>query len=81
MPNSVPTCVRRFEFLGGNSSKFWEVSVSAKDVTVCFGRIGTAGQKQSKSLVNEAKAAEHTEKLVRAKLAKGYKEVSTPKAA
>jgi predicted DNA-binding WGR domain protein len=81
MPSSVPTSVRRFEFVGGSSSKFWEVSVSDKEVTVCFGRIGTAGQKQTKSLPTEAKATDHAEKLIREKTAKGYKEVSSPKAA
>ena len=35
---------RRFEFVGGSSAKFWEVSVNGGEVTVCYGRIGTAGQ-------------------------------------
>ena len=81
MPNSAPSLCRRFEFVGGSSAKFWEIRVDGKEVSVCFGRIGTAGQSQTKSLPTEAKATEHAEKLIRAKLAKGYKEVGTPKAA
>ena len=37
---------RYFEFIEGSSSKFWEISVSDKIVTVRFGRIGTNGQTQ-----------------------------------
>jgi DNA ligase-1 len=36
--------MRRFEFVGGTSAKFWEVSMEGSDVTVRFGRLGTVGQ-------------------------------------
>jgi predicted DNA-binding WGR domain protein len=67
--------VRRFEFSGGNSNKFWEVSVRDKDVLVRFGRIGAAGQAQVKSFADEQAAAKHVEKLIREKTGKGYREV------
>jgi len=63
---------RRFEFIEGNSAKFWEVSVAGSQVTVTFGRIGTAGQTQTKSLANPAAAQNHADKLIRQKLGKGY---------
>jgi predicted DNA-binding WGR domain protein len=43
-------------------------------VTISFGRIGTIGQRQSKSLPTPAAATRHVEKLIDQKLAKGYRE-------
>lgn len=64
--------VRRFEFIGGGSSKFWEISNQGALVTVRFGRIGTSGQTQIKDLGNETAAAFHVANLIKEKLAKGY---------
>jgi predicted DNA-binding WGR domain protein len=68
--------VRRFEFVGGTSSKFWEVDRAGAEVTVTFGRIGTAGQTQAKDLVTEAAAIKHLDALVAEKVKKGYVELS-----
>lgn len=65
---------RYFEFVGGASAKFWEVSISENEVTVRFGRIGTAGQTQVKTLADANAATKHAEGLVKSKLAKGYLE-------
>jgi predicted DNA-binding WGR domain protein len=65
---------RRFEFIEGSSCKFWEVTVSGKEVSVRFGRIGSAGQTQSKSFPDEGAAAKHAEKLIAQKTDKGYRE-------
>jgi predicted DNA-binding WGR domain protein len=65
---------RYFEFVGGNSAKFWEISTSGSEVTVRFGRIGTEGQTQVKVLANADAAARHVETLVSQKVAKGYRE-------
>ena len=65
---------RYFEFVGGSSAKFWEVAQSGSEVTVRFGRIGTAGQTQTKTLPDAGAAAKHVEKLVASKTAKGYLE-------
>jgi len=65
---------RRFEFVGGNSAKFWQAAHDGNLVTVSFGRIGTIGQRQSKSLATPEAAARHVQKLINEKLAKGYKE-------
>jgi len=68
---------RHFEFSGGNSAKFWEIGVSGDTVTVRFGRIGTEGQTQVKSFPDAAAATRHAEKLIAAKIGKGYAEAVT----
>ena len=65
---------RYFEFVGGGSEKFWEAAVSGNKVTVRFGRIGTAGQTQTKVLADADAATKHAERLIAQKLAKGYHE-------
>jgi predicted DNA-binding WGR domain protein len=65
---------RYFEFVGGSSAKFWEATVNGNQVTVRFGRIGTEGQTQTKTLADANAATKHAEKLIAQKTAKGYKE-------
>ena len=65
---------RYFEFVGGSSAKFWEAAVGGNTVTVRFGRIGTDGQTQVKTLADADAAAKHVEKLITEKMAKGYLE-------
>lgn len=68
---------RHFEFVEGNSAKFWEISSEGSEVTVRFGRIGTEGQTQTKSLADDEAANRHVEKLIREKTKKGYVEVQS----
>jgi DNA ligase-1 len=63
---------RRFELSDGRSDKFWEVAAAGTEVTVRFGRIGTAGQTQVKSFPDAVAAGKHVEKLIGEKLQKGY---------
>lgn len=65
---------RRFEFVDGKSSKFWEVSQSGSELTTKWGRIGTAGQSKTKTLDDEAAAARQAAKLVEEKTDEGYVE-------
>lgn len=65
---------RYFEFVEGSSAKFWEISSSGNEVTVRYGRIGTNGQTQVKTLADGDAATKHAEKLVKEKTAKGYEE-------
>lgn len=65
---------RYFEFVGGTSAKFWEATVSGNEVTVRFGRIGTQGQTQTRTLPDAEAAGRHAEKLIASKTAKGYRE-------
>jgi len=67
-------CVRYFEFIGGASKKFWELSLDGEVFTVRFGRIGTLGQSQTKKFPDEAKARSEADNLIAEKLKKGYVE-------
>ncbi|HUR47167.1 MAG TPA: WGR domain-containing protein [Candidatus Saccharimonadales bacterium] len=73
------TSTRYFEFVDGGSSKFWEITLAEKSFTVRFGRLGTAGQTQSKSFADEDRATREAQKLIAEKLKKGYTEkAATP---
>lgn len=80
MPPPVPAdestpaqaSVRRYEFVGGASRRFWEISVLDNAFTVRFGRIGTPGQAQTKTFADAATAAREAENLIAEKLKKGY---------
>lgn len=65
---------RRFEFVGGNSDKFWEIESHGTEVTVRFGRNGTDGQSNTKTFSDEAAAQKHAEKQIAEKVGKGYVE-------
>jgi predicted DNA-binding WGR domain protein/DNA polymerase III delta prime subunit len=71
----LPGQTRYFELIGGTSKKYWHVTVSATELVVSFGRIGTAGQLKRKSFPNEAMARHEAENLIREKIGKGYQEV------
>jgi DNA ligase 1 len=76
-PSETGTMTRHFQFVEGSSEKFWQVSLAGNDVTVRFGRIGTDGQTQTKSLADADAAARHAEKLIAEKLKKGYVETAS----
>ncbi len=68
--------VRRFEMVDGKASKFWEVSLDECELTVNFGRIGTAGQSKIKEFDEPTEAYQERDKLIREKTNKGYQEVT-----
>lgn len=72
----TPAFTRRLEFIAGASRKFWNITVSGNSFSVRFGRIGTAGQEQTKTFASEAQARIEAENLVSEKLRKGYAEIS-----
>ena len=67
---------RRFEFIAGNSAKFWEISTHNCEVTVRYGRLGTNGQTLTKSFVSDVAANSHVSGQITSKLGKGYVEVT-----
>jgi predicted DNA-binding WGR domain protein len=73
-PAPVPSTVRHFEFTGGSSQKFWEITLTGNAFTVRFGRLRTAGQSQTKTFPDEAKARREAEQLIAEKVKKGYVE-------
>lgn len=68
--------MRRFELVEGSASKFWQIDVQDNRVTVCFGRIGTAGQTKDKLLADATAAHKEQDKLIKEKVGKGYQEVA-----
>ncbi|MEU4814562.1 DUF4132 domain-containing protein [Micromonospora aurantiaca] len=73
--------MRRFEFVGGGSAKFWEVGQSDATVTVRYGSIGAQGRTQVKELGSPAEAAAHADRLIAEKLRKGYAETTAASSA
>jgi predicted DNA-binding WGR domain protein len=70
----VQSTMRHFQFIGGNSAKFWEIETNGLEVKVRYGRLGTKGQISDKSFPDEAAAQKHAEKLIQEKTSKGYVE-------
>ncbi len=78
-PKPTATTMKRyFEFVEGSSAKFWEIDQNGNEVTVRFGRIGTNGQTQIKTLADADAATKHAEKLIKEKTAKWYEEKTAP---
>jgi predicted DNA-binding WGR domain protein len=69
--------MRRFEFTDDKSAKFWEIEQVDTDLNIRWGRIGTAGQSQTKNFADTAKAGAAMLKLVSEKTGKGYVELAT----
>src|SRR5947209_2571721 len=72
---------REFHFQEGRSDKFWTIDVEGKSFTVEFGRMGTAGQTQTKKFKSAAEAEQACAKLIAEKLKKGYQELGSGKSA
>jgi predicted DNA-binding WGR domain protein len=69
--------MRRFEYNDDKSAKFWEIEQADSDLNIRWGRIGTAGQSQTKAFADAAKADAALLKLVKEKTGKGYAESAT----
>jgi predicted DNA-binding WGR domain protein len=63
---------QHFQFSEGTSNKFWKIRLDGKSFTVHFGKIGTAGQVQTKDFANDAEAQKEYDKLIAEKVKKGY---------
>lgn len=57
---------------GGGSHKFYEAIVNGNELTLRFGRIGEAGQAQTKTFADAAQAQAEATKKINEKLKKGY---------
>lgn len=73
--------MRRFEFVGGSSAKFWQCQVEDSTFTIVFGRLGTDGQRKEKEFDDEDDAIAEMEKKITEKLKEGYVEVAADGAA
>jgi uncharacterized protein (TIGR02996 family) len=68
--------MRTFQYSDAKSHKFWSIDVTGTSFTVTYGKIGTAGQSQTKSFPTAEKAQAEADKLIREKTGKGYVETS-----
>jgi len=68
--------IRHFEFVGGSSSKFWDVTVCGATVTVRYGRLGTQGQTKNTGFTDPGTAHKHAYALIARKIKKGYQETA-----
>lgn len=66
--------VRYFEYTDAKSSKFWEIGLTGREHIVRYGRIGSDGTKKLKTFPTDEAARASAEKLIAAKVAKGYVE-------
>lgn len=66
--------MRRFEFIEGASSKFWEADVDGATFVVVYGRIGTPGQRKEKTFASADLAVREHDRKVAEKLREGYRE-------
>lgn len=69
---TTTTTTKRYEFVGGGSDKFWEITTRGTAVVVRFGRNGTQGQMTTRTFPDAAAARHHADKLIRQKTGKGY---------
>ncbi len=63
---------RELVFMDSSSNKFWHIELVDDSHTVTYGRSGTAGQTKTKSFSDADAAKKDFEKLIAAKLKKGY---------
>ncbi|MFF8591097.1 DUF4132 domain-containing protein [Streptomyces sp. NPDC015220] len=68
--------MRRWEFTGDGSAKFWEAEAEQSSVTVRYGKVGSAGRTQLKTLDSAEAARRHLAKVIAEKERKGYREVT-----
>jgi predicted DNA-binding WGR domain protein len=66
--------VRSLSFEQGTSRKFWRVARAGTELTISYGRIGTAGQVTIKTFETVERASRELKKLSEEKLRKGYVE-------
>ncbi|MGW1611045.1 WGR domain-containing protein [Streptomyces sp. NPDC002285] len=68
--------MRRWEFVGDGSAKFWEAEAEGAAVTVRYGRVGAEGRTQVEELDSAEAARLHLAKVIAEKERKGYREIS-----
>ncbi len=65
---------RTFIYQDDSSHKFWSIDVTETSFTVTFGKVGTAGQTQTKTFESEDACRLAADKLIAEKMKKGYVE-------
>ncbi|MFJ7199363.1 MULTISPECIES: WGR and DUF4132 domain-containing protein [unclassified Streptomyces] len=68
--------MRRWEYVEGTASKFWETEAEGAVVTVRYGRCGSDGRTQTKEHASAEAAAAQVVRTIAEKEKKGYREVA-----
>jgi predicted DNA-binding WGR domain protein len=68
--------MRTFQYSAGTSHRFWNIEVRGNAYVVSFGKVGSKGQTRRKQFPGPAQARVAANKLVRAKVARGYRETT-----
>ncbi|MES9506510.1 DUF4132 domain-containing protein [Streptomyces sp. NPDC000609] len=68
--------MRRWEYVEGTASKFWETGAEGATVTVRYGRCGSDGRTQTKEYASAGAAAAQIARTIAEKEKKGYREVA-----
>ncbi|HEY7310228.1 MAG TPA: STM4015 family protein [Gemmataceae bacterium] len=71
---------REYQFVEGASKKFWAIELDGRKHIIQFGRIGSAGQTQTKEFKTPEQAQKAYEKLVHEKVGKGYQRITDAEA-
>jgi uncharacterized protein (TIGR02996 family) len=69
--------MRTFTYTDDRSNIFWRIALQGKSFTVTFGKVGTAGQAQTKEFKDDAAARKALDKLEEEKLGKDYVETTS----
>lgn len=77
-PASAPAVgkTRRFTFMQGKSSKFWEVEVAGTVVKIRSGRSKSVGKEHTQSFADAAAASKYAEQMVKVKTGQGFIEIA-----
>src|SRR4051794_31717597 len=76
IPKPKEQAMRTFQFSDAKSHKFWNIEVSGTSFTVNYGKVGAAGQTQTKTYASADKAQAEADKLIQQKIKKGYHETT-----
>lgn len=63
---------RTFIYTDDKSNKFWTIEIEGSSYTVTYGKVGTAGQIQTKNFADGAASQKAVDKLIAEKVKKGY---------
>lgn len=67
---------KHLEYQDEKSHKFWEIEVKDNSQTITYGKVGSKGQSNTKYFPFEEAAINDAEKKIKAKIKKGYFEIS-----
>lgn len=72
----LPEGARRLRCTADNSDKFYDIILEDDSYTVHYGRWGSAGSFQTKEFPSARQAQEAYDKMIRSKIAKGYRDIT-----